>query len=263
VREPSSTVKRIIRKISHYYVALGVPGVLLFLYSKLSRTHPLFKKTVPGTEHPIYLRVGTTDISVFRQVLLERQYDFPLSYAPKYILDAGANVGLSALFFAIRYPKALILAIEPESSNFAVLKRNVAAYPQIKPLQAALWHDNRALQICDVGDGSAGFQMKEVSPNNLQATSVPSVTIDDIMEASKIPFIDLLKLDIEGAEKEVFQNSSRWIGKVGAVMVELHDHIRPGCRSAFVEATKSFSSEMIRGEAVMKQRSQIAPEFCA
>ena len=253
-REPIR-MKRVIRKISHYYIALGLPGVLLFLYSKFFRTYPLYKKTLPGVRHPIYLRIGTTDISVFRQVFLERQYDFPLSTVPKNIVDAGANVGLSAIFFAIQYPQATIVAIEPEPSNFSVLTRNVAAYAQIKPVQAALWRNNCQLQICDVGDGSAAFQMRETDMDNPRGAQVPSVTIDDVMQRLAIDFIDVLKVDIEGAEKEVFESSSCWIGKVGVIMVELHDHFKAGCRNAFSEATKSFDPELRRGETIMRKAS--------
>jgi methylase of polypeptide subunit release factors len=74
-------------------------------------------------------RNGTKDLSVLKQVFVERQYDFPLPKAPISIADAGTNSGLLAVYFANRYPGASVIAIEPEDSNFKLLKRNASPYP--------------------------------------------------------------------------------------------------------------------------------------
>src|SRR5436190_21998125 len=120
---------RALRKIRHYHSVLGLPGVMVFLFAKVSGMRPLFCKNLAGIRHPVYVRIGTTDLSVLKQVLVERQYDFSLPVTPKVIVDAGANIGLSAVFFANKYPAAVIFAIEPEESNFKVLEKNVSAYP--------------------------------------------------------------------------------------------------------------------------------------
>jgi FkbM family methyltransferase len=244
-----------IRKINHYYSVLGVPGVLYFLFAKLAGTRPLFKKALTGIRHPVYFRIGTTDLSVLRQVFVERQYDFRLPTSPKLIVDAGANIGLSAVFFANRYPSAAIVAIEPENSNLRVLKVNVAPYPQIKTMEAALWRENREISLFDSGQGNDSFQISEASEFDSSCKGrVTGVTVDAIMRRMGMDFIDLLKIDIEGAEKEVFENCSQWIDNVGVIMAELHDHLRAGCGRSFSEATKAFSAEFTRGETVMKQR---------
>ena len=69
--------------------------------------------------------------------------------------------------------------------------------------------------------------------------------------------IDVLKIGIEGAEKEVFEMSARWIEKIGVVMAELHDDLKLGCRRAFFEATKGFPDEFSRGETIMRLRPEI------
>jgi FkbM family methyltransferase len=243
----------------HYYSIGGVLGVLLFLFAKISRTKPLFRQKLPWIEHPLYIRIGTTDASVLKQVFLERQYDYPLPISPKVIVDAGANIGLSAIFFANRYPDALILAIEPEDSNFQLLQRNTAPYPKIRPLKVALWQKNQQIRLIDPRDGNDGFQTKEgLMDNDVCLGYVRGVTLDAIMAEKALSFIDVLKIDIEGAEKEVFENSSNWINRVGIIIAELHDHIKSGCSAAFLHATQDFDFDgPTRGETIIRIRNEL------
>jgi len=244
------------QKIRHYHSALGVSGVVAFVLAKVLGTHPLFKTRVAGIKHPVYVRIGTTDASVLRQVLIEKHYDMPCGMVPKTILDAGANIGLSAIFFANKYPDATVIALEPETSNFQLLQKNISAYPQIKPLQAALWKVNTQINLVDPHHGHHGFQTVEGNANDhAQSGLVEALTVDAVMSSMGLQTIDLLKIDIEGAEKEVFENSAIWIGNVEMIMAELHDSIKPGCSQAFREATKTFPQESSKGETVMRLRT--------
>jgi hypothetical protein len=89
-------------------------------------------------KHPLFLRLHTSDAATYRDTFTEQEYDFPLSFEPYSIVDVGANCGMTAVFYANRYPQARIIALEPEPSNFAALKKNVAQYPKITPMQGAL-----------------------------------------------------------------------------------------------------------------------------
>ena len=70
------------------------------------------------------------------------------------------------------------------------------------------------------------------------ASSIPAVTLDDLIRDHGE--IDLLKLDIEGSELEVFQENTGWLDKVTAINIELHDHIKPGCSNAFEAAVSKY-----------------------
>jgi len=255
----SSLYGRIIAKVRHYYSVGGIFGVLLFLYSKVSHTKPLFRQKLAGVKHPFYIRIGTTDASVLKQVFVERQYDYPLPISPGVIVDAGANIGLSAIFFANRYPDALILAIEPEDSNFQLLQQNTAPYPQIRALKAALWQKNQQIRLIDPKDGNDGFRTKEETMNDDVCLGyVRGMTLDAIMAEKALRFIDVLKIDVEGAEKEVFENSSNWIDRVRIIIAELHDHIKSGCSTAFLHATQGFAFDVpARGETVIRIRKEL------
>ena len=73
-----------------------------------------------------------------------------------------------------------------------------------------------------------------------------------------IEFIDILKLDIEGAELEVFETSESWIGKVGMLAVETHDRFRPGCSKAFERVGVSFPQRFRQGEIEFASRARVA-----
>ena len=104
-------------KIRHYFSVLGLPGVMAFLFAKITGYHPLMGKKLAGIEHPIYIRIGTTDLFVLKQVFVEQHYDSPLPKTPNTIVDAASNIGLSAVYFANRYPGVTVVAIEPEDSK--------------------------------------------------------------------------------------------------------------------------------------------------
>lgn len=253
-------MRRAWKKIRHYYSVLGVLGVAAFLFAKLFGKRFLFRKRLPGIKHPVFLRVASSDASVLKQVLFERHYDLPRSLDPKVIVDAGANIGLSAVFFANKYPGATVYALEPEESNFRLLQRNASGYPQIIPLNLALWRDNTRMSVIDFG-GHDSFQTVEGDNDDCPGNhNVRATTVDGLMTEVGVRSIDILKIDIEGAEKEVFESSGRWIDKVSVIMVELHDHIKEGAAEAFYQATQGFDETSTQGEIVMRLRNSNATE---
>ena len=181
---------------------------------------------VPGLPAPLTLRAGTSDVDAFEQVFVLGEYDVRLPTPPRTVIDGGANVGAAAVYFAHRYPEARIAAVEPDPENVDLLRRNVALYPGVRPIQAGLWALlNPADRPWDrrVGEGAGG---------------IPALTVEDVMDALGGGPLDLLKLDIEGAEVEVFRSSAAWIGRVGTIIVETHDALRPGCADALRAATR-------------------------
>src|SRR5271170_4008834 len=118
------------------------------------------------------------------------------------IVDGGANIGIETLRFRHFHPEARIVAIEPDSGNFEILSRNAGADGKIELLKSGLWSHNCRLHIIP-GASAEGFRAEEVKgepqPGDVDAVSIPS-----IMKAYGLDEIDILKLDIEGAEYQVF-----------------------------------------------------------
>lgn len=233
-----------------YYSLFGARGLLLGARARLLRRRIEVSVAVPGVRHPVFLRARTTDVAVCRDILLDSQYDWQFSKSPQVIVDAGANVGIASIFYANKYPDSRIIAIEPELSNFEMLRRNAAPYSNISPVHAALWMEDRQLQILDPGTGHTTFRVLDSheSSSRPKCPLIRGITLSTLLADFGIEYVDLLKLDIEGAEKEVFERSDSWIANVGVIAVELHDWIRSGCSQSVRMATKSFELEWRKGE---------------
>jgi FkbM family methyltransferase len=206
---------------------------------------------------PVHLRDGpallvrpnSTDLNVLYEVFVTKDYHFPFP-PPATIIDAGAYIGLTALWFHQTYPDAHIVAIEPDPANFALLQRNTDRVQQITCVHSALWIDQSGVFLHDPGIGAWGMR---VAP---KATSirVPSIDVGSLMQALKWQRLGLLKLDIEGAEEEVLVHSGNWLPSCDAIVAELHDHFHPGCSRAFFRATDDFECGAVNGENVARWR---------
>ncbi len=249
-----------IQAIKDYYSMLGPHGVLLAASARLSRRFTEVMIQVPDIKYPIRARLRTSDLSVIDQVLIIKEYACEFADPPKVIVDGGANIGLTSVFYANRFPRAKILAVEPEYSNFALLEQNTKPYRNVTAIRAALWSENGEVTLVDPGKRHYGFQtMGEPSLlAGINCGNVPAITVEKLIEDYALDYIDLLKLDIEGSERELFKEPSAWIKKVGAMAIELHDRMRPGCSENFIAASKEFKTVCQKGETLFVAREK----FC-
>ena len=208
------------------------------------------KARIPGLQHPYFFRPNTSDINTFREVFLREEYaiNLPKNFNPLNIIDAGANIGFTTLFFTKQYPEARIISLEPDQSNFNLLKRNTSGYEKIIALQVALWSKKGFIEVKDKGYGLRGFIVEERTENS--DTAIPSTTIMEIADQFKLTTIDILKIDIEGSEKEVFSSDTeKWLPITRCLIIELHDRMKPGCSQAVFKALSLYNFECsIKGE---------------
>jgi FkbM family methyltransferase len=207
----------------------------------------------PDAKAPVYVRIpGSSDLPVFDQVFLRKEYAFKAS-PPKVVVDAGANIGLASVLFASRFPDATVIAIEPDAKNYAVLAHNVAPYPNVIPLHAALWNENTTIRMHDPGLGEWGY----MTASDGEGAEVKAVTIGWLLEEYGLEKIDILKMDIEGAEREVFSDFRPWIDRVGSIIIELHEQQSPGATQAVLAGARGFNHEWVRGENNYWSRSNV------
>jgi FkbM family methyltransferase len=245
----------IFQRFSEYRTLFGPSGISLALRARFS-SGPLEVETHPtGFPHPLWIRLKTSDLPTLQKVWRDREYAIRLKDEPSFIIDAGANIGIASIYFATKFPNARVIAIEPEEKNFALLERNTRPYANISPVKAALWNESGEVSLIDPGQGPWSFQTRGDTPNS--TIRVKAITIPDIQQKFSVRQIDILKIDIEGAEKEIFENAAPWIDDVGVIMAETHDRFRAGCSRALYLAAQQFDHEEHRGETVILARKEL------
>lgn len=276
--EPDRTLAKVVRKtLSRYFPKIlsksdnfakslhlhlslfGIRGVARRAMMGLLRSTAIFGARLPRAQQSVLIRLGTMDVAEYQHVFIYDEYGFRLPPKASVIIDVGANIGMSAVYFSQRYPNAKIIAIEPEPNNFDVLSKNAALFPRIVPVHARLWNRDGFFSICDGAEsGRKPASAGSVSSDIL----VPSLTLNTLLSEYGIEEIDLLKIDAKGAECEIFEDFSTWIDRVKVVCVELHDRFRPafrdrfrpGCSQAFEIATADFPIKWQRGELTCAAR---------
>ncbi len=227
-------------------------GVLkaISLYYRLKRGN-LSNLRTANLAHPFSIRNNPYDYATFEEVILNEAYNIPMPFIPTYIIDGGGNIGLTACFFATKYPRSSIVSIEPDQENFNFLQSNCKPYPNIWPLKCGIWKENTHLKIENTNAGNNAFTVtatKEATQDTIQATTILSV-----MQKFEMPHIDILKLDIEGSEKEVFNGEvDQWLPKTRVLIIELHDKMKKGCSRAVFQAINQYDfSFNTKGENII------------
>ena len=237
-------------RILQWLRALGWRATLRNLLAiALGRRERLFR--VPAIAGKIRVRANDSDLVMFEQVFVGRDYDFDLGFQPATIIDAGANVGYASLFFHQRYPDARIIAVEPDSSNFDTLVQNTRGIAQVRAVRGGLWSRRQPLTIADP---SAPKCMISLKPAETPGTGdIEGYGVPDLMAMAGAERIDILKIDIEGGELELFsEDTAGWIAKVRVIMIELHDRVRPGCAAAFYAAIRRMRfTQLQKGDIVV------------
>ena len=129
-----------VKEAFFYSQALGIVGLAKFIKYKLTGKMEQICIKPKGIMHGVWLRIPSSDVYTYRAIMLNHDYLFKYARAPRVIVDAGANIGLASVFLASQHPAARIIAIEPEAENFHQLLKNVSAFPNRIPIQAALWN---------------------------------------------------------------------------------------------------------------------------
>jgi FkbM family methyltransferase len=214
------SVKRYTSAFRWYASAIGLRQAVAVQLARVARVKTM-ELSIDGIARPVICRPGHTDRVSLCQVILERDADIELPYTPRLIIDGGANVGYASVVFANRYPNATIVAVEPDADNFRLAQQNCAPYKNVHLVQGGIWTKDAWLVVDNPDAGSDAFQLREVEhqvPGAVRGHTVASL-------AKKWGFdeIDLLKLDIEGAEEPIFNNPDRaWLDQVRALVIETH-----------------------------------------
>ncbi|MEO0552467.1 MAG: FkbM family methyltransferase [Bacteroidota bacterium] len=262
----SRAVKRYLRKIKLfstserlYIILYSVCSIILNKLPKnVILTYDVYKKTLEhgyiiqknGSKDLVKLEVNnvtvrvllkrnSSDALVLKQIFLDQEYFAIISLANERniscntIIDAGANVGLTSIYFSKYFPNASIIALEPNKNTYQRLVENIKLNnsKNIITIEEGIWSTNTFLRgdysFRDHNDWS--FSLKETNTRTNDA--IKCTTLDVLIEKSSWDTVDLLKIDIEGGEDAVFNTVDEvkgWLPKVKIVAVEIHNEFN--CR---------------------------------
>ena len=185
-------------------------------------------------------RGSPADVGVFEQIFVAQDYSLGrlrrgrelvqryeamlASGKTPIIVDAGANIGASVVYWGIHFPKAQILAIEPDKANFALLRKNTQGLNVILH-EAAIGSIEGSASLSDPGEGEWGYRTARDDAGGLPILSMDSL-LEGGVAANAAPFT--AKIDIEGAEADLFAANTDWVQSFDLLIIELHDWMLPG-----------------------------------
>jgi FkbM family methyltransferase len=168
----------------------------------------------------VFLRTYQGDIDIFYEIFWRKIYELPQGKMLQYkvITDIGANIGMAALYFTIHYPLAKVICIEPDEENYAILQKNCTPYPHIKTMQAAIAEKDGWVRM-----RKALLQYNNsVVPTINEKNAIPAITMQTLFSVFEITDIDLVKIDIEGAEEAIFAAGNTWLKNINHLVIEIH-----------------------------------------
>jgi FkbM family methyltransferase len=186
----------------------------------------------------------------FKEIFVEEYYRFETDSNEPVIFDCGANVGASCAFFKHIYPQSRILAFEPNPKITSYLLRNIKnnSLENIEVIEKAVWTTNNGIELgLEDADGSSIHLEKN-------KTKVKSVRLKDYLEKEEV--VDMLKMDIEGAEIEVLTDCRESLSNVKNIFVEFHSYmIEPQRLSVVIDVLESAGFRYF----VMQPENRVSP----
>ena len=257
-------------RLPNYVRALGgLRGLRMWIAieRRLGATSTQIKRHVlpSPAKGPVWLRATTSDHAVFWQVMIKRQYEFGhfpqarkvndvlrrmlLRKQPPTIVDGGGNIGLAAVWFAQRFPGAHVVSVEPDAANFELLCRNVAPYGEaVRSIRGGLSNRSGRLVIENPQSGSAAFRVRAADGG--EEGSVPALTVDELTQSQEILIV---KLDIEGSQKGLFESNTDWVCRTHLIILELDDWQLPWqgtSRPFFATLSRYRFDYLLHGESI-------------
>jgi len=187
-----------------------------------------------------HLRPADSDMKVLHQVFVEKDYDldrYPqgariraaydsILKAGKIpvIIDAGANIGAASIWFARMFPDARVIAVEPSPKNAELCRRNCRDLGNVEVVEAAIGSSAGTVNLEKLdGDGWA------VQTRRAEGAGVKICTVPDLLRGLGPDFaLFIIKIDIEGFERDLFMSNVDWLEEPTAIIVEPHDWMLPG-----------------------------------
>lgn len=192
-------------------------------YRKL-KSVPRYTPTVTKIfNNELYANDACTLLADLQGILLDGVYEFESSSDKPIIIDCGSNIGISVIYFKKYFPNSLIYAFEPDPDLFTLLNKNIINFnlKGVIPEQKAIWINNSGISFKQEG-GHSGTIVSNLKNEEDESTliTVSSVKLRSFLR--KFDRIDMLKMDIEGAENEVILDCESDLKRCDHIFIEYH-----------------------------------------
>ena len=147
-----------------------------------------------------------------------------LNYSVDIIIDVGANIGATSVFFSLNYPKSTIFAFEPVSETYDILLKNTESFKNIFSYKCAIT-DKNDLQKIYIDEDLLGRSSLIKDHRNMNITyteNIKTMNLNNFLKENNISKIDILKIDCEGSEKDILNSIKNILSKVAIIYIEIH-----------------------------------------
>jgi FkbM family methyltransferase len=208
--------------------------------------------TVNGRQLDFVVRRESSDMAVFKQIIFDGEYEAIIDIARQHdlqlstILDAGSNIGLTTLYLKAFFPQSTVICVEPSDTTHEILQENIRInnLADVATEKKGLWSKNCFLKGKKFRDCKEwSFSLEESSEESPGA--VQAVTIRELMNKYRLDTIDFLKIDVEGAEKNIFLDEPSvgdWLRRVRLIAIEIHDEAN--CRDQIERLLESYQFKL-------------------
>jgi len=215
----NSFFKKILQGIRY---RLSPPAADNAIY-QLSRLRKIILKHQPAGKLR-KIRIGTHEMvykdpmemyHCYVEIFQHGIYDFKAVHSQVRIIDCGANMGAAVCYLKDRYPQSELIAFEPDENNFALLQQNAGRLPGVRLEKKAVWTYNGTISFQHTGTLSSKIGEAE---EGVTVTTIDCVRLADYLTNP----VDMLKIDIEGAEYEVLKDCATSLSNVANLFIEYH-----------------------------------------
>lgn len=207
---------------------------------------------INNNEHKFSLIKRGSDLQVFNQLILKKEYFEAIDLIksnginPISMLDAGANIGLATIYFKAFFPNLKVLAVEPSQQVYERMRHHILInkLKNVSSFNGAVWSKNTNLELDTSFRDKQDWSIRTISKKG-KGAEIEALSIPSLMTRMNLQTLDILKMDIEGAESEIFANIEtveEWLSKVKCLIVEIHDEFN--CREQILETLKSFNYKL-------------------